>query len=108
MFRLLLAAAMAASSIALLAPVPTLANANNACWRTVPVYTDTPEIARQDGINGTAIVTADLKPNGYVMEAEIARSSGNRWLDEAALDSARQAHFVGNCAATQTFAVEFK
>lgn len=108
MFRLVLAAAITASSIAFLAPAPTLANPDNACWRTTPAYAEMPEIARQDGISGTAIVTADLKPNGYVEDVQIARSSGNHWLDEAALSAARTAHFKGSCAATQTFAVDFK
>ena len=44
------------------------------------------------GVSGTAYVRIIVAPNGSVIAASIARSSGNPLIDQTALDHARQAH----------------
>jgi protein TonB len=48
-----------------------------------------PEIAIQQNIEGTVIVLVTIGPDGTLVSATIAVSSGNASLDEAALKAAR-------------------
>jgi len=59
----------------------------------VPLY---PGMALQAGIEGQAVASTFVGPNGEVDSAAISRSSGNRFIDEAAVRAARKARFVGN------------
>ncbi|MEW6686804.1 MAG: energy transducer TonB [Candidatus Edwardsbacteria bacterium] len=56
-----------------------------------PVY---PEIVKRAEIGGTVVVWLLLDFDGHVMKAEIAKSSGNSALDEAALEAGRQSLFT--------------
>jgi protein TonB len=56
-----------------------------------PVY---PELARQAGIEGQAVVKALVDINGSIIEVQILKSSGNQMLDQAALKAARNAKFT--------------
>src|SRR5207302_4758452 len=46
--------------------------------RAAPVY---PDIARQQGAQGTAILLATVGPKGSVLSVSIEQSTGNKWLD---------------------------
>jgi TonB family protein len=46
---------------------------------------DYPEIARMQGVAGSALVQVELAPSGRPEHAAIARSSGNEYLDREAL-----------------------
>lgn len=53
-----------------------------------------PELARQAGIEGQAVIDALVDIDGKVIDAKIRTSSGNKSLDEAALSAARGAEFT--------------
>jgi TonB family protein len=57
----------------------------------VPVY---PEVARNAGIEGSAVVEALLNLDGSVMDARVLQSSGNQMLDAAAVEAALRARFT--------------
>jgi len=73
-----------------------------------PIY---PEIARNQGIQGTTIVLVTVGPSGNVISQSIGQSAGNRLLDGAALDAARASKFqapeVDGHPATQTYRVVY-
>jgi protein TonB len=73
-----------------------------------PVY---PEIARSQGIQGTAIVLVTVGPNGRAISQIIGQSAGNRLLDAAALDAARASRFqapeVDGHAETRTYRIVY-
>ena len=48
-----------------------------------------PEIAAQQHVTGVAAVRVDLDARGTLAATSVLASSGNRWLDEAALRTAR-------------------
>ena len=48
-----------------------------------------PEIAAQMKTTGVAAIRVDLDPRGTLASAAVLRSSGNRWIDLAALRAAR-------------------
>ncbi len=52
-----------------------------------------PAIARQMGLSGKTLVIFRLEPDGRMIWARIARSSGSDILDQAALDALHQADF---------------
>lgn len=58
------------------------------------VEPDYPEDARQEGIAGTVGVKVEVLANGRPGDVQLARSSGRRSLDEAALQAVRQWRFV--------------
>lgn len=74
---------------------------------THQVQPDYPEIAKTQGVQGTAIVLATIGPNGSVMSAHIDQSTGNRMLDDAALTAARESGFqppiINGKPATETY-----
>lgn len=73
-----------------------------------PIY---PEIAKSQGIQGTAIVLVTVGPNGNAISQSIGQSAGNRLLDTAALDAARASRFqapeVDGHPATQTYRIVY-
>jgi protein TonB len=52
-----------------------------------------PDMARNAGIEGTAVVEALVDANGSIADARILRTSNNQSLDQAALAAARLATF---------------
>jgi protein TonB len=50
-----------------------------------------PRIARRMGIQGTATVRFKLKPNGHLEKIELVESSGSKILDDASLETVREA-----------------
>jgi TonB family protein len=63
-------------------------------------YFEVPEIAAQQGATGTAQIKIDLTSDGNLTGAALYASSGNRWLDRAAIKSARMTQFtpeISNC-----------
>ena len=73
-----------------------------------PIY---PEIAKQQGIQGTAIILATVGPNGAIIDENISQSTGNRLLDSAALEAARASKFqapeVDGHPATETYRIVY-
>lgn len=49
-----------------------------------------PEAAVADGVEGTCLLKVLVGEKGEVIEAEVTRSSGDRRLDQAALDFVRR------------------
>jgi TonB family protein len=74
---------------------------------TRQVQPEYPPIARDQGVQGTAIVLATIGPDGKVISAHIDQSTGDRMLDAAALDAARQSGFeppiINGKPATETY-----
>ncbi len=58
------------------------------------VEPDYPQDARQEGVSGTVGVKVEVLENGRPGEVMVARSSGRRSLDEAAVQAVRQWRFV--------------
>lgn len=61
-----------------------------------PVSTPAPEYPRQslrNGEQGTVMVSAEIGPDGVPSSVEVARSSGSRYLDRAAVDAVRRWRF---------------
>lgn len=56
-----------------------------------PVY---PEICRQAGIEGAAVVKMLIDIDGSVIDVEILKSSGNQLLDQSAIAAARKSTFT--------------
>ena len=54
---------------------------------TPPVY---PEAEKKAGIEGEVLIKALIDKTGKVVQAEVAKSSGNEALDKAAVDAAYQ------------------
>lgn len=73
---------------------------------------DYPEIAKQMGAQGTAVVLITIGPKGNVISAKISQSTGNAWLDQAALVAARGSTFqppkIDGKPATETYRVVYE
>lgn len=68
---------------------------------TAVVPADVPAIAAGQNIAGTTELRIVLDPGGRLTEQSVLASSGNRWLDRAALAAARQSGYraeVRDCA----------
>jgi TonB family protein len=52
--------------------------------QTKPIY---PQDARDDGTEGTAVILALISPEGKVTDTRLEKSSGDRRLDQAAVDA---------------------
>lgn len=93
--------------------VTTCASPNAPAHVSGDAFYQVPTIAVQQGIAGTATVKIALNANGGLISHEIFASSGNPWLDQAALQSARMTRFnaeTRNCervAGTYLYAVQF-
>ncbi len=74
---------------------------------TKQVRPDYPEVAREEGAQGTAVVLAVIGPSGNVLSARIDQSTGNKLLDGAALSAARNSGFepprINGKPATETY-----
>lgn len=99
--RALVAVAIAATSIPAFAAMPVQARAEQAQCRAdagahiIRAYeADYPEIARMQGITGTAMVKVDLTATGDLANVSIEKSSGNPFLDDAALRAVRASRFA--------------
>lgn len=64
-----------------------------AAFNGTPYY-EMPEIASAMGIGGTSAVKIDLASNGDLLSASLFQSSGNRWLDDAAMRSAKLSRYI--------------
>jgi len=76
--------------------------------RVAPVY---PDIAREQGAQGTAIVLATVGPKGNVISVALDQSTGNKMLDQSALSAARTSRFqppeIGGKPATETYRIVY-
>lgn len=96
------------TSIALLLALQTAAPANRQCNRDATTTTaappDYPEAARAAGLGPTMVsVRVYLSPKGTISELRVANSSGNVYLDQAAIRAAAQSTFsprIKNCKPT--------
>lgn len=88
------------------------ANADPTVAATPPVADIAPQ-ARTSKVNGTAAIHVSLAPDGRVVDAVVAQSSGNAGLDAAAIQMARGASYTPkyvDCKAVAgdyTFTVRF-
>jgi TonB family protein len=72
----------------------------DAALRGMPSY-EMPTIAEEQGASGVSVVEIDLNANGTLAQYRLAGSSGDRWLDQAALRTARMSQYqpeTQNCA----------
>ncbi len=80
------------------APPPTpkvsCANPNAAASMSNKVTPETPEIAKEQGVSGTAQVKVSLGASGGVLGVSIYKSAGSPALDQAALGAARQSSYI--------------
>ena len=76
--------------------------------RVEPVY---PDIAKEQGVGGTAIVLATIGPDGRVLTVSIDQSTGNRQLDSAAVAAAHASRFeppeIDGKPATETYRIVY-
>lgn len=62
---------------------------------------DYPAIALGMGVEGSALVVFTMSKDGTIADASVADTSGNQWLDRAAVDAVRKSRFapaVHNCS----------
>jgi periplasmic protein TonB len=75
------------------------------------VQPDYPEIAREQNIQGTAIVLVTVGPKGNVISQRLERSAGHPLLDQAALAAAARSSFlppkIDGKPATETYRVSY-
>jgi len=76
--------------------------------RVTPVY---PDIAKEQGVGGTAIVLATIGPDGRVLSVSVDQSTGNRQLDSAAIAAAHSSRFeppeIDGKPATETYRIVY-
>ena len=72
---------------------PACANPKADATATQKVTPDMPEVARQMGATGTAQIKVTLDAKGNVTATSIYKSTGNRALDQAALQAAQQSKY---------------
>jgi TonB family protein len=75
---------------------------NKAAALSEEMYVDVPDIAILQGVTGTSLVRIDLTAKGTLAGEALFASSGNPWLDRAALASPKMARFtpeIVNCSA---------
>ncbi len=53
-----------------------------------------PDIDKQQGVSGTAVIRVDLDASGFLVNAAVASSSGDATLDAAALTAARASTYL--------------
>ena len=85
-------------TIAPLAPHVAVVTSNPGCnaeagFNGTPYY-EMPAIAQEMGIGGTSAVKINLAANGDLRSASLFQSSGNRWLDDAAMRSATLSRYI--------------
>jgi TonB family protein len=67
-----------------------------------------PDEARYDRAFGTVVVDALVDPSGHFISAKIARSSGNPFIDAAAVQAARESTFKPKMVACKAVAGEYE
>lgn len=76
--------------------------------RVSPAY---PDIAKEQGAQGTAIVLVTVGPKGNVISVQIDQSTGNKLLDQSALSAARSSRFeppeIDGKPATETYRIVY-
>jgi len=77
--------------------------------KCIPEY---PQIAKEQNIEGTAVVLVTIGPSGNVIESKIAQSSGNAMLDQNAKQAAASCStysppVINGKPATETYRVEY-
>lgn len=90
-----------------LTPVHTgIVSASAKCTRPASIdgdmYVDAPKIAALQGATGTTSIRIDLTATGVLAGEVLFETSGNPWLDRAALESPKSARFIpemANCTA---------
>jgi protein TonB len=85
-------------------PKPACANPNApAAIKGSPVEPEYPDIAREQGAVGTALIKVTLSAEGSVTDVSVNKSAGNAALDKAAMDAAKSTSYVAettNCVPT--------
>ena len=75
------------------------------------VEPDYPEVAKAQGVQGTAVVFATVGPKGNVISTHVDQSTGNKLLDQAALSAARDSSFappeINGRPATETYRISY-
>ncbi|MBV8148748.1 MAG: TonB family protein [Candidatus Eremiobacteraeota bacterium] len=110
-FALLIQASGAAGAAQLVA-VESKCDAPAAVYGST--YADMPPIGDELGASGTAVVKIDLSASGMLAHEELYSSSGNWWLDDAAMRSVRLTRFtpeIRGCrrvAASYLYEVDFQ
>jgi TonB family protein len=103
---LALSAAADAAAVRLVPLSPPSVAASVTC-KAVPAsisnaaLADLPAIAAEQNITGTTAVRIDLDAAGRLTKSSVLASSGNRWIDQAALRAARFSRYsaeVRDCA----------
>lgn len=61
-------------------------------------FFEMPTIAAEQGVSGVSLVRIDLTSAGSLASERLYSSSGNRWLDAAALLSARMTRYTSETA----------
>jgi TonB family protein len=78
----------------------------------MPNY-ETPAIAKGQGVTGTAKIQVDLTADNYLQGSRMLSTSGNPYLDTAAMEVANHLHYVsevqncGTVAGSYILSVEF-
>jgi protein TonB len=88
----------AVPTVAPATPAPTVAPPSGPITATDATFAyqaplDYPQIAKDENIQGTAIVLVTIGVDGTLVSATIAESSGNASLDQAALKAARESRY---------------
>jgi TonB family protein len=69
-----------------------------------PAFVDYPAIAQLQGVAGETRVRVDLSERGTLRSAAVDRSSGNQWLDKAAVAAARSLRYSPEIASCEAVA----
>ena len=69
-----------------------------------PAFADYPAIAQLQGVAGETRVRVDLSERGTLRSAAVDRSSGNPWLDKAAVAAARSLRYSPEIASCEAVA----
>lgn len=94
-------------------PTPACANPNVDATTVNAAEADYPDIAREQGVVGSAAVKVTLDATGHVVDVSINKSAGNPALDQSALKAARASTYspeIVNCvktAGSYLFRVDF-
>ena len=70
------------------------ASSEKAARMTQPAVPEYPVIALDQGIEGRVLVIFSLTRDGNVTDASIEQTSGNRWLDSAALSAVKKSRYA--------------
>lgn len=93
--------------------VTTCASPNVPASIAGDAYYQMPTIAMEQGVSGTSQIAISLSDTGKLLSHRVFASSGNSWLDQAALKSVRLTRFspeMQNCrrvGGTYLYAVDY-